>query len=333
MRLWTYGEIRKKIERDLDLEDETFISADELAGYCNEGIDSAEAEIMKLNEDYFLKSKLYDLTVGQSTLVLPTDIYAQKIRALIYNNGGDLIYALKRIRGANKFSDLAEIQVWTQANWLSYIVQNQSAGEQNTILLAPSAQVTASNVLTLWYIRNAVRVPMLGEYVIALDFLPADIDVPTSTFLIDDHGYVTGDKVKISLGTTTSVIPSGITADRIYFVIRVDDDQFYLADTLSDARAGVKVVPGDAGTGSFVSTVATTVANRDEIVLDIPEFTTYLIQFMKVRCYEKEPDPRYDGAVGALAAHQKQMVETLTEQVPDDDNKVLMDMGIYEDMS
>ncbi len=330
MKLWTYGEVRKKLERDFDLEDETFISSDELAGYCNEGIESAEAEILKLNEDYFLKSKAIDLTLGQTTILLPDDIYAQKIRSLIYNNGGDLIYEVRRIRDPHRFAILADAQVWATADWYAYIVQNQTVGTQNTLLLVPASYITATGILTLWYIRHAQRIPLLGEYFLSQDFLPAAVDISANTLSIPANGYVTGDKIKLS-GTGTA--PGGLVFGTVYYAISVDVDTIKLATSLSNARANVAIDITTIGTGTFTAKVATTEANRDTVVLDIPEFTSYILQFMKVRCYEKEPDPRYDGAAKALDGFLAQMVNTLTEQVPDNDNKVPMDLGIYEDMS
>lgn len=332
MRLWTYGEVRKKLERDFDLEDESFISSDELAGYCNEAIDSAEAEILKLNEDYFLRSTKLDLTLGQDTLTLPSDIYAQKIRSLIYNNGGDLIYEIRRVRDPYKFSSIAEIQVWGTADWYGYIVQNQTVSTQNTLLLVPPSKITASEILTLWYIRNAQRIPMLGEYFVTQDVASSGFDIATDIITSASHGYTTGDKVKISV-TGSSTVPAGLTAGTIYYVIALTADTFALATTLGNARAGTKIDFTTAGSGTITFTVSTTEAWRDTVILDIPEFTSYILQFMKVRCYEKEPDPRYESAVAALKAHQDQMVNTLTEQVPDNDNKIPMDLAIYEDMS
>lgn len=339
MRLWTYGEVRKKLERDFDLEDESFISSDELATYCNEGIEAAEAEILTLNEDYFLKSQFMSLALGQSTVTLPSDIYAQKIRSLIYNNGvsgsnsgGDLIYEIKRIRDPHKFNIIANAQTWDAANWYGYIVQNQSAGLQNTLLLVPPSLETTTNVLTMWYIRHAQRIPLLGEYFIAQTFLPAAVNTGTSRITLPSHGYVTGDKIQLSV-STGGAAPAGLAVATVYYVVVIDANTIMLSVSLANAKAAspITISITGAGTGTFTSTVATTEANRDTVILDIPEFTTFVLQFMKVRCYEKEPDPRYDAAVNVLSTLQQQMINTLTQQVPDGDNKIPLDMEAYYD--
>lgn len=332
MKLWTYGEVRKKLERDFDLEDETFISSDELAGYCNEGIEAAEAEILKLSEDYFLRSIAYDLTLGQQVLTLPADIYAQKIRSVIYNNGGDLIYEIRRVRDPHKFSRIANTQVWGFADWYAYIVQNQTVGTQNTLLLVPPSKETSSGFITMWYIRHAQRIPLLGEYFLSQSLFTGAFTPSTDIVALAAHGYATGDKVKLST-TGTAVVPAGLNPGSIYYVIVLSPDTFALATSLANARAGVRVDFTNAGTGTVTITVATTEANRDTVILDIPEFTSFILQFMKVRCYEKEPDPRYDMAVKALGSLEEQLVDTLTQQVPDNDDKIPLDMGIYDDMS
>jgi hypothetical protein len=68
MRYWTFAEIKAKVESDLGMEDEDFVSADEMLAYGNEAIDEAEAEIHTINEDYFL-------TMGPISLVSGTDSY------------------------------------------------------------------------------------------------------------------------------------------------------------------------------------------------------------------------------------------------------------------
>jgi hypothetical protein len=71
----------------------------------------------------------------------------------------------------------------------------------------------------------------------------------------------------------------------------------------------------------------------DTSICDIPEFTSFVIQWMKMRCYEKEGDPRFEGAAGLVQQQRKQMIDTLTNMVPDGDNEVEMDTSFYEDMA
>lgn len=76
MQYWTLEAIRQKVEKELDLEEETFIP--EIDSYIREGIDLAETEIMGLYEDYYL-TKTDWLTISDK-IALPDNIYANKIR-------------------------------------------------------------------------------------------------------------------------------------------------------------------------------------------------------------------------------------------------------------
>jgi hypothetical protein len=224
MRSWSYSEIKSKVEDDLDIKDELFITTDELMGYCNEAIDEAEAEIQGIYEDYFLTSESIDLVSGTSEYALPTDIYANKIRALIYSNGST-IYPVKRLKGSKEFVTLPLVQ---SGDDYRYILKN-TAGTGPRLVLYPASRETSSSVLTIWYIRNAAR---------------------------------------------------------------ITDD----SDTC-----------------------------------DIPEFANFIMQYMKVRCYEKEGHPNLDFAVAALEKQRKLMVDTLTGMVPDGDDEVERDLSFYEE--
>lgn len=240
MRMPTYQEIENRIRIDLDLQDvDNFVQTDELAQYVNEAINDAEAEIMAFNEDYFLKAATLSLVQGAFAIQLPTDIYGQKIRKLLYVNG-PLIYEVHRIRDLHKFYKRAELDYYStnQMNY-AYFLTSPTAGQQDQIEISPPAQESGA-FLKLWYIRNAQRVP-----------------------LTTDSGQ------------------------------------------------------------SRTTQLAT--------VIDIPEWADYLVQFAKVRCYEKEFDPRLTDAKENLANRKKMMVETLSAREPDNEDEIHMDLQFYYD--
>jgi hypothetical protein len=228
VRRWTYSEIKEKIQKDLDLEDEDFIQEEELLGYVNEGIDACESLIHTLYEDYFLTSASLTLVNGTASYALPSDIFANKIRAVDYINGST-IAPVRRIKEQSRYQDIAlsNANPGGAGNY-RYLLTNPTAGPR--IQFVPAAQESGAYI-TLWYIRNAAR-------------------------LVDD---------------------------------------------------------------------------TDEC--DIPEFTSFVIQFAKVRCLEKEGNPMVQKAIADLANYQKLMVETLSTMVPDGDNTVEMDTSFYEEMS
>lgn len=150
MRLWTYAELKAKVENDLDLEDEIFITPTEMLGYFNEAIDEAEATIHDMYEDYYLTKDFIPLVTGTQEYSLPDDIYAMKIRTFTYSNGIQK-YEIKKWRDS-----LARIQYVDDSEDYKYVPLNTAAGGYQLMLLPTSRETSATNA-TLWYIRNAAE--------------------------------------------------------------------------------------------------------------------------------------------------------------------------------
>lgn len=227
MRFWTKSELITKVENDLDLRDEIYITPEEMLGYLNEAIDEAEAHIHDIYEDYFLTKTTVTLVNGTAGYDLPADIYGNKIRGIVFNDGST-IYALKRIRGGDEFIEAALINQYSNStDFYKYILTNSStSGYKIELFPTPGA----SGTLTIWYIRNAKE-------------------------LVDD----------------------------------------------TDA-------------------------------CDIPEAANYIMQFMKVRCYEKEPGhPNNTMAQMALAKLEQRFIDTMSNRVDDSDTTIVADLSFYEE--
>jgi hypothetical protein len=236
MKQWTYGEVRTRVTNELDLQNETMISPDEMVGFCNEAMTEAESEIHKISEDYFLKTAPVTLVTGTQLYSLPADIFANKIRAIIYQNGA-IVYPLRRIRGETKFYDATVTDYFGAAQYYRYryFIINTSSAVGYQIQIHPPA-VENGQLLTIWYLRGVNLVPLVS-------------------------------------------------------------------------------------TGSQ--------AASDAVILDIPEFYTFILQYMKCKCLEKEGDLRLETAVVALQHQRQMMVDTLTQMVPDDDDTVVPDQSFY----
>ena len=158
MRYWTWGEIRAKIERELDLEDEDFVRAEELLEYANEAIDEAESEIHTLYEDYFLKSADIPVVALDETFSIPTylpDIYGDKIRRIIFQtSGAATTYTVNRLKDWKKFEFKAVADTGTTTDLYQYMLVNQTAGLPQIMLVPVSRE---SGTLKVWYLRNANR--------------------------------------------------------------------------------------------------------------------------------------------------------------------------------
>lgn len=223
-----YSEIVTKITNDLTLEGEDFVVPEELLGYANEAIRKVEAEVHTINEDYFLSKLPLTLVSGTDSYDLPTNVYAHKIRRLIYQNG-TTVYTIQRLKDWKKFEKQAVAAVTTSGTVYGYLLDNSISGQPQFLFSPPVKE--SGQFVTCWYIRTAAK------------FTGADDDI-----------------------------------------------------------------------------------------CDIPEFINYVLQFIKVRCYEKEiGHPNLPIAKADLEDEKRQMVETLTGMVPDAENDVEADMSFYEE--
>ncbi len=174
-RFWTYGELRTKVEQDLDLEGETFIQPSEMLAYANEAVEQAEKILLGLTggADYFLDKAAITLISGQDTYTLPPKIYAHKIRGLTYRNG-TRTYQVKRVRDWKKFQEYELNQVGGPAFGSEYkfFLLNQAAGAP-VVIFTPSVTENGAYV-TCWYQRVANRffadadlldIPESGNYI------------------------------------------------------------------------------------------------------------------------------------------------------------------------
>lgn len=145
----TYSELKTYLEQELDLQDETFITSNEMLAYFNEAVDMIESAIHNIYEDYFLTNSSLSIVANQAAYTLPSDIYAQKIRRILYNDGGAYKYEIKRVK------KLEEIMFIVSPDLYSYIITNDSTnGLRINLYPTPLANQPYA---TVWYIRNAKR--------------------------------------------------------------------------------------------------------------------------------------------------------------------------------
>lgn len=166
----TFGDIRAEIEDELDLESEDFIDQAELINAFNEAVRQCEASVHKLGveDEYFLSKCKLKLTIGSSDVDFlldadgnETNIYAFKIRGIVYANG-DRVYTIRRMRKQIKFEDALDIITHgTSTDWYQYMIFNNSVDIGPKLFLVPQAKETNTSsedsFTTMFYIRKANR--------------------------------------------------------------------------------------------------------------------------------------------------------------------------------
>lgn len=154
----TLSQLKTKIRRELNALHDPAITDDELVGYINDAINEAESEIHTLYEDYFLTKSTLSLVQGQNEVSLPSNIYGNKIRSIVYQNGS-VIFEVKKITGKGIFETIAVENNYGTEQFYRYIPIHNSAAAGRKLYMVPTLRETSSN-MTCWYIRQAASLSL-----------------------------------------------------------------------------------------------------------------------------------------------------------------------------
>lgn len=157
MVLRTYADLKNEVLVETDTEAEDFIQTSEVLGYFKDAVNEAEAHIHKLGleDDYFLTTQTYSLTNGQLSLAMPSNIYATKIRGLVYSTP-DKVYPLRRIKGAKRFEIVENLlQNPHSGEYYRYQILNNNSTTGYIAQLLPPSYEDRANCIVMYYIRNA----------------------------------------------------------------------------------------------------------------------------------------------------------------------------------
>lgn len=216
-RYWTLAEIREKIVQDLDLEGEVFIQPNELRNYINQAIDEAEAEIHGAYEDYFLSDYFVPLVADEQRYSLPDDIYAHKIRKIIFSDDQSKTYEVSRIPDSQKFQDIALTERFRSTEFYRYLITNETIGNP-TIYFVPAIRESdvSPSRMRVWYLRNANRlesetdvcdIPEFVHFVIAYAKLQCYVkEMHPNMAYWERH---TERQRRLMIDTLTTMIPDG----------------------------------------------------------------------------------------------------------------------------
>lgn len=148
----TFGTLKSDVRSEMDLIDEPIVTDTDLQVFAKEAIQLVHADILGIAEDYFLTYKWITMVQGTSDYDLPSDIFAQKIRRLVYINGL-IIYPIRRIQGRRLFEAEAHITVFGASVDYRYMLRNDSDASNCKIELLPAAR-EGGNLIKCWYDRE-----------------------------------------------------------------------------------------------------------------------------------------------------------------------------------
>lgn len=359
MKLWTYRETLDKVTNDNDLQeifdnDNAFVNKNEMIGYFNEALTKASTDIQAKSKDYFLTKAYPQMIQGEKQIALPENIMANKIRQLRYINGA-INYEVLPYARSRKFDDMSITDQYGPNDYYMYTLMNDYSG-QAMIEIHPAARETAIipsfTPLTLWYIRNCARVPLIGEFCNPELVLTASVDDAADTIqtvsgnkrqigipwqgqagcAVGSLAYVTGDAIKVE-AALNGTLPAPLVEDTTYYVIQLGSGLIQLATSKVNAKNGTFIDLTDVGTSGLIIRVQANETIVDATVLDIPEFNMYLIQFVKCKILAKERDPSLPAELEILRQYNEQMMDTLSDAVQDNhSDNIEADYSAYKEM-
>lgn len=155
----TYAELQSDIEDELDIQvsNSGFIDQAEMIHYCNRGIDLGEQLVHTLYEDYFLARDTVTLD-GSTEYSPPSDIYAMKIRGMIYHSGSR-VYEIKRERDWRKFIDYRMRVSFSSDEDMVWFPINETAGAWKLLF----SSTPTSGSIERWYLRQANRIVFTSD--------------------------------------------------------------------------------------------------------------------------------------------------------------------------
>lgn len=315
MSFYTYGEFKTALFQEADIADELFIQPTELVRIFNKSIQEAESLIHLLHEDYFLTFETLPLVTSTAIYDMPADVYAHKIRGIIYNNGSKR-YLVKRVRNLYKFEEIEAIESYVADDFYKYIVFSPSHKR-----LTVTHDNANPSVLTLTghglYENERVQVEAISG-----GTLPAALSASTDYFA--KSVAATTFQLSATRGGTGLQLATGSS-----LIVTNSGPKIRLSPTAQEtSTTNIKV--WYIRNAKRVSTTASDF-ERDATVIDIPEFSNFILSYAKMKVYQKEGNAMYPEAKAQMEEDKRTMVNTLQQMVPDNDDTVEQDLSHYEE--
>lgn len=158
MAFKTKLQVVQKIERDMDLEEEEFIQPEEMTEYINDAITIVESHMntMGLRDQYFLTRTTLDLVVNTADYALPTNLYADKIKEVVYSNGAT-IYRILPMTMDRSAEEIEHLNRFSSTEYYQYRIRRDTSSS-NAFQLIPKSRETATGVVIIEYFRDLERV-------------------------------------------------------------------------------------------------------------------------------------------------------------------------------
>jgi hypothetical protein len=229
---------------------------------------------------------------------MPSNIYANKIKRIVCQKS-DLVYEVKRKKRLSRYVQAALDERYSTSNIYEYFIINNNPTVGPRIRLFPRPQETTVQISTTatWTSGTAV-LTVASATGIAIGQYVFGTGIPQNSRVVSIIG-------------TTVTIDSNTTATGSATAVSFIEDDFLVY---------------------YIRNANKVSSSTDKI--DIPEFYQFIAQFCRVECLKKElGNVRLQPEGALLTVLQEQMINTLAEMTPDEDNEVEIDNSFEEDMA
>lgn len=174
---WTLSDIINRVNKDLDLEAETFYKPALMTEAINSAITDVEKIVINQFNDYLLAYQDYNLSADQELLTLPTDLYMFRIRGIYYKRSGfdtitnsdDEIYKVRKI----SLEDIMSVN--SRHEYKYRLFNNASSGQEIQLYPPVRSDDAGNNKIRIFYIRHFARLSNLTDI----------LDVPYPEYILD----------------------------------------------------------------------------------------------------------------------------------------------------
>jgi hypothetical protein len=293
------SEIKTEVVESIDMQEaigsDSFISDAELIRYINKGIRKVEAQIHTIYEDYFLDVESLPIIINLSTYSLPDNIYASKIRKIIFSSNSST-YEIKRIK------DIVEIEEMSDSDLFKYLLSNKATKS----------------------VGSAVTSYTIGTKTVVFS-LDHKLEIGDSVEFFTSSGVSRGTDVVYNIvDSKTIVLVTGIATIVLTDICsRIGGEKINLyPNPNSTSATDIKIY--------FIREAKQLVNDTD--ICDIPEFEDVVILYARYEILKKEiGNPLLVLAKQELEEAVVNMVDTLQKRVPDDNTEFETDISFYND--
>jgi hypothetical protein len=153
----TWAVMKAEIKAETNTEGEDFVSDAELLTWVNEGKDIAEKEIVSLYDKYLETEADLVMTSDSEYVSLPSDMYANKITGLFYDNGSEK-YEVHLLKDKRRTLD-----VDSNDNYMFRFDNATDSGVR--IKLYPESRESSTGNLYCFYIRESEEITVDADTV------------------------------------------------------------------------------------------------------------------------------------------------------------------------